>query len=151
MSVCTLIASDFPLPTVVPPLDYPLHINLDDGTIEDGGADDNYYLRSFPEAETYTGRQYAVCLEWNATAGRADRIIEYIRNALVHTPVLEFWHIWLMGYWEFEDRPFLHRKTVPIDALTAKQIREIDAAEIWNTPDRQYPDRPSFYCLTITR
>ena len=30
-------------------------------------------------------------------------------------------------------------------------IKEIDDADIWNTPDKAYPERPSFYCLTITR
>ena len=45
MSVCTLIASDCPLPAVAPPREYPLHINIDDGTIYDDGADDNYFLQ----------------------------------------------------------------------------------------------------------
>ena len=47
MSVCTFIASDFPLTEVAPVQDYPLEINLDNGTIYDGGADDNYFLHFF--------------------------------------------------------------------------------------------------------
>ena len=29
--------------------------------------------------------------------------------------------------------------------------KEIDNTVIWNSSDRIYPERPSFYCLTITR
>lgn len=56
-----------------------------------------------------------------------------------------------MDYYEFEDRPFVHRKTISIDELTIEHIKEIDIADTWNKPDKMYPQRPSFYCLTITR
>ena len=150
MSVCTFLAADRPLETAAPSQDYPLHIDIDKGTIEDGGADDNFFLSPFSEAKTYTDKPYAVCLEWHYTPGRAEQIIQYIKQTLQHTDTVEIWHVWLMDYWEFEDRPVIHRKTVSIDALTPEHIRELDDAEIWNTPDRQYPERPSFYCLTAT-
>ena len=57
--------------------------------------------------------------------------------------IVELWHVWLTDYYEYEDRPVIHRQTVSVDELTAKRIREIDEAEIWNTPDKRYPDRPS--------
>ena len=150
MSVCTFLAADCPLETAAPSQDYPLHIDIDKGTIEDGGADDNFFLFPFSEAKTYTDKPYAVCLEWHYTPGRAKQIIQYIKETLQHTDAVEIWHVWLMDYWEFEERPVIHRKTVSIDALTPEYLREIDDAEIWNTPDRQYPERPSFYCLTVT-
>lgn len=56
-----------------------------------------------------------------------------------------------MDYYEFEDRPFIHRKIIPIDELTAEHIKELNNAVIWNSPDKMYPERPSFYCLTVTR
>jgi hypothetical protein len=40
MSVCTFIASDSPLREISPSKEYPLEINLDTGTINDGNADD---------------------------------------------------------------------------------------------------------------
>ena len=43
MSACRFIASDIALPEFAPSQDYPFHINLDEGTIYDGGADDNYF------------------------------------------------------------------------------------------------------------
>lgn len=47
MSACIFFASDAPLPEVFPPPEYDyLAINVDDGTIGDGGADDNFALRT---------------------------------------------------------------------------------------------------------
>ena len=56
-----------------------------------------------------------------------------------------------MDYYEYEDRPVIHKQTITIEELTTKHIKEIDNVEIWNTPDKMYPNRPSFYCLAITR
>ena len=89
--------------------------------------------------------------EWNYTEGRAEQIVEYLKAVLQKTESVELWKVWLMDYYEFEDRPYIHRKTISVRDLTTTQIKEIDDAVIWNTPDRMYPERPSFYCLTITR
>lgn len=151
MSVCIFMASDFPLPEFTPSRDYPVEIDVDRGIIFDGGADDNYELHDFKDVANYTDKQYGVCLEWNYTDGRAEQIIAYINTALQKSQVIEFWHVWLMDYYEFEDRPFLHRKTISIEELTPEHIKEINEADIWNTPDKMYPNRPSFYCLAITR
>ena len=54
MSICTFIASNAPLPSVAPLHHYPLHINVDLGTVEDGGTDDNYFLHPFLNVRDYT-------------------------------------------------------------------------------------------------
>ena len=151
MSTCLFLASDHPLPSASPSKKYPLLVDLDKGTIYDGNADDNLFLFPFPDVDLYCEKQYGVSLEWNYTEGRANQLIAYIRQQLLHTDTVEFWHVWLSDYFEFEDRPYFHRETVSIAELTAAQIRTLDRSEIWNTPDKMYPDRPSFYCLTITR
>ena len=151
MSVCKFIASDLPLPEFSPPQDYPFEIDLDNGTTYDGGADDNYFLFPFLSVGDYTDKKHGVYLEWDYTDGRAKQIIEYIKTALQKTDIVEFWHVWLTDYYELEDRPFIHKKTISVDELTAEHIKEIDSAVIWNTPDKMYPERPSFYCLTIKR
>ena len=151
MSVCRLIAADIPLLEWTPPRDYPLEINVDTGTIYDGGADDNFFLHNFLYTEDYTGRTHGVSLEWNYSEGRAHQIIAYIRAILQDTDTVELWQVWLMDYYEFEERPYIHQKTVSIQDLTPEHIKELDQAEIWNTPDKRYPERPSFYCLTVTR
>ena len=110
MSVCKFIASDASLSEVAPRKDYPLEINIDNGTIYDGGADDNYFLLSFGAVSDYTNKKHAVYLEWNYTDGRAEQILEYIKENLKKTEEIELWHVWLMDYYEFEDRPFIHKK-----------------------------------------
>lgn len=151
MSACKFIASDIPLVEFAPSQKYPLHIDIDSGTIDDGDADDNYFLIPFENVDSYTNKKYGVYLEWNYTEGRAKQIIEYIKAALQEADVIEFWHVWLMDYYELEDRPFIHRKTISISELTVEHIKEMDNADIWNIPDKMYPDRPSFYCLIITK
>lgn len=63
MSVCRFIASDMPLPKFAPSQYYPFHINLDEGTIYDGGADDNYFLNIFTDVKDYTNKNHGVYLE----------------------------------------------------------------------------------------
>ena len=53
MSVCIFLAADIPLQEVAPSKEYPIHIDIDKGTIDDGGADDNYYLFSFCNQTKY--------------------------------------------------------------------------------------------------
>ncbi len=151
MSICKFLASDIPLAEFAPPQEYPVEIDIDRGIIDDGGADDNYYLRVFDDVRDYTDQAFGVYLEWNYTDGRAKQLIEYIKNALQKAERVELWNVWLMDYYEFEDRPYIHRKIIPISELTPAHIKEIDRAEVWNTPDKMYPLRPSFYCFTITR
>ena len=148
--MCTFIASDSPLAAFKTPQEYSMEIDIDSGTVNDGGADDNCCLIPFADVEVYTDKKHGVFLEWNYTEGRAQRIVRYIREALRETDSVELWHVWLMDYWEFEDKPLIHRRMVSAAELTAGHIREIDTAEIWNKPDKMYPERPSFYCLTIT-
>ena len=151
MSICTFIAADLPLPEVKPSKEYAMEINIDTGTIYDGGADDNYYLLTFADVSAYTDKKFGVYLEWNYTDGRAERIVEYIKNALHNTEVVELWHVWLMDYYEYDDSPVIHKGTLSFRDLTTQHIKEISCAEIWNKPDKMYPGRTSFYRLVVTR
>ena len=149
MSVCTLIASDRPLQEAAPQKEYPLIINIDEDTVYDGGADDNFYLRDFKDVQNYTDKKYGVWSEWHYTDGRAEKILEYIKDALEHEAAIEIWYVWLMGYCEYEEGPVIQKCTVSFSDLTIDDIKEIDQAEIWNKPDKRNPERPSFYCLII--
>lgn len=151
MSVCTFIASNYPLPEAAPEQEYPYEINIDTGTIYDGGMDDNYFLFSFPDVSDYTNKKYGVYLEWNYTDGRAEQILKYIREALEKTEIIELWHVWLGNYYEYEDSPVIHKRTIKMDEMTIRDIYELDNADIWNHPDKCLPSRPSFYCLRIER
>lgn len=149
VSNCVFIAADCPLPEVAPSQDYPLHINLDTGAIFDGGADDNYFLLPFDEVDLYCEKKYGVYLELpQFTDGRAGRIVDYIRTALMRTDSVEIWNVWLSDYWEFDDRPHICKRTVHIDKLTIDDIKELAQAENWDSKNK---NRPWFYCLEMIR
>lgn len=151
MSICTFIAADIPLQEVEPSQNYPIHIDIDNGIIDDGGADDNFYLTTFLDVQDYTDKKYGVALDWNYTDGRAEQILNYLKEVLGKAESVEFWHVWLMSYYEYEESPVLKRRTISIKDMTIRDIFELDSAEIWNSPDKNVPSRPSFYCLRITR
>lgn len=149
MSQCVFIAADRPLPEVRPSQSYPHLFNVDMGTIYDSGADDDFYLLPFDDVDIYCKRKYGVYLELDGyTEGRAKRIISYIKSALRQTDSVEIWNVWLMGYWEFDDRPYIRKKMVYIDELTANELKELIEAENWDNKDK---NRPSFYCLELVR
>lgn len=149
MSTCIFIAANSPLPEVMPSQDYPLHINLDTGIISDGGADDNYSLLPFDEVDLYCNKKYGVYLELpQFTDGRARKIMEHIRLALQQDDSVEIWNVWLLGYWEYENRPYIRKRTIRMEELAAEDIEEIIDAENWGNKDK---NRPSFYCLEILR
>ena len=134
MSVCTFIASNCPLAEVAPEKEF-----------------DNYFLLPFNDVSDYTDMKYGVYLEWDYTDGRAEQILKYIQESLKETEAVEFWHIWLMDYYEYEDSPVIHKRTISIGEMTIQDIKTLNDADIWNKPDNQIPSRPSFYKLIITR
>lgn len=150
MSACIFFASDAPLPEVFPPPEYDyLAINVDDGTIDDGGADDNFSLRTYPDSFLYTDKAFAVCLDWAYfTEGRARQLIDYIGSALESAPCVELWHVWQGGFYSFEKRPVIHRAAVRFDEFVVDDLRELGETDLWNNKET---NRLSFYCLTFTR
>lgn len=151
MSVWKMIASNYPLPEVRPEEEYPLEINIDEGIIFDGDADDNFMLYPFLDnVKEYTNMEYGATLEWNYyTEKRAIKIIEIIKSVLQHTDNVEFWNFWL-GDLDEHERPIIKVTTVSLAELTPKDIQEWDIQEVWNSPSR-YGDKPIFYCLKIVR
>lgn len=150
MTVCTFIAANCPLGEVRPSKDYPLELNIDKGIIFDGYADDNFFLYEFRDVSEYTDKKYGVSLEWAYyTEGRAKLIIEYIKNALKYTDIVEIWHVWLGYYfYEYDEWPIIKKKTLHINQIVPEVIREIDDAEIWNNANY---NRPTYYCLEILK
>lgn len=151
MSICTFIAADVPLAAVAPPQEPPLETDPAQDTGYDGVEDDGFFLHPFPRVEEYTDRKYGVWLEWEPTENRASRIIDYIKAASRETDTVELWHVWLADRYGYADRPFLRVATVSAEALTEADILALDAADVWDVPDRAYPNRPSFYRLSVTQ
>lgn len=59
--------------------------------------------------------------------------------------------VWLMDYYEYEDSPVIRKRTITFEEMTIHDIKELDNADIWNSPDKHMPSRPSFYCLKIVK
>ena len=149
MSAWKMIASNYPFQEVKPEKEYPLEINLDEGTIFDGDADDNFFLYPlFDYVREYTDMEYTSTLEWAYyTEGRALKIIEVIKSVFQHIDSVELWNFWL-GDLEEHERPIIKLVTIPLAELTPKDIQEWDIHKVWNVPSR-YSGRPRFYCLKI--
>ncbi|CUH92958.1 hypothetical protein [Herbinix luporum] len=150
MSVCTFIAANCIMNEVRPSKKYPLKINIDEGTIDDGDADDNFYLWKFCEVYDYTDKKYGLRLDCAYyTEGRAKLILKYISDVLSRTDTIEVWHVWLdYGYDEYDERPIIKKKTLHIDEISPEDIREFDNAVIW---ENSYSIRPIFYCWEIIK
>ena len=149
MSVCTFLAANYPMPEAAPKKEYPRYINVDEGTIFDGDADDNFFLHNFESAKDYTDKEYSVYLEWAYyTEGRARLLLDYIKDILENTDSVEIWHVWLMDYYEYHECPIINFKTIVFNELTVDCIKKIDNAGIWDNSDS---NRPSYYCLRVTK
>lgn len=152
MSVCTFIAANYPMDEVRSSKEYPLEINVDEGMIYDGDADDNFSLYKFREVFDYSDKKHGVCLEWAYyTEGRAKLILRYISDLLSRTDTVEVWHVWLNdGYYEYDERPIIKKKTLHIDEISPEDIRGIDNAVIWENANAN-SIRPIFNCLEILK
>lgn len=151
MSVCIFLASDSPLKTYSPPEEYPLEVNVDTGEIYDGGADNNFFLHNFEEVQSYSDKKFGVRLEWNYTDARAKYLIDYIKEALRSTESVELWNVWLAYYYEYDESPVIHKRTIAASELSVEDIKTLINSDNFNTPDKRYPDKPSFYRLILTR
>ena len=134
MSVCTFFASDLLLSRV---------------DRSEGGAFGIFPLNLVPAP---CERLFAAELEApELNLEDAERILIYIKNLLNHAESVELWRVWLMDYWEFEERPYLHTSVRSFCDLTPEELIALNEAEVWNKPDKAYPQRPSFYRLIVTR
>lgn len=149
MSVCTFIAANCPMDEVRPPKEYPLEINIDTGAVFDGDADDNFFLYHFRFVSDYTDKAYGVSLEWSYfTEGRAKQVLKYIGSVLQHTDSVEVWIVWQNGgYYEYDERPIIRKKTLHLDEVVPEDIRALNDAEVW---DDKF-NRPVWSCLEILK
>jgi len=121
----------------------PITISVVDGKaiIDDGGFDDDFMI--FPVekmADFLTEKKFFSCLELSYTAGRANRLIEYLREQLEYTDEVELWHLWLS-----DDLTVRTRTTeIPTGELTFRDIKELLDIEVWQEP-------LTHYCLTVCK
>jgi len=145
-----LLAPDFDRdkPGVMLVSDREVVFNIDTGEIDDGALDDDFALLSAEGCDSmYTEKNYAVYLEWAYyTEGRAQRIIEYIKENLRHTDEVEIWRIWMGTH----ERPLIRTKNIPISQLTPQDIQRMEDIPLFSEIEEQY-GLPVQYRLVITK
>lgn len=103
--------------------------------------DDDFaiWLLGSSTEDIYTEKPYRVYLEWDYTKGRAEKVIQYIREHLEHTSEVEIWHVWL-GNGVY---PKIRKCTIPIGEFTADDLKELSDLEVCREPI-------THYCFVIT-
>lgn len=125
-----------------------LAIDTKKGIVYDGDRDDDFALLNFEDVNDYTDLQNGVVIEWNyCTIGRARQITEYMRTALGDCEVVQLWKVWLMDYYEYDERPRYKTREITLTELRAEDIQEISEADVWGD-DKV---RPTDYCLSVRR
>lgn len=123
--------------------DRDIHFNLDHGTVEDGGFDDDFSILPFPQSisteDIHTGKKHQSIIECIWTTGRANAIISYLRDHLEDAGEAELWHIH-MGSGE---KPKILRYQAHIDSFTAEDLMEIAGLTV-------YDKEVIHHCVTIT-
>jgi len=107
-----------------------------DALVTESELDDDFSIWPLDSSteDIYTEKKYRACLEWEYTSGRAEKIIQYIREHLTHTSELEIWHIW-MGDGVY---PKIRKCTIALDDFTADDLKELSDLEVWKEPIVHY-------------
>lgn len=111
-------------------------IDLDAGADQDNGFDDDFAIWTLdPSTEDiYTEKKYRVSLDWRYSRGRAERVIQYVREHLKHTDELEIWHIWMGN----GDYPKIRKCTIDLDEFVPDDLKELSETEVFGEPTVHY-------------
>lgn len=105
--------------------DRQVHFDLDHGTVEDGGFDDDFSILPLPSGlsreDIHTTKKYQSSIACIWTKGRAKAIMEYLRTHLETADEVELWHIY-MGSGE---KPKIICYDARIDSFTPEDLIEI--------------------------
>jgi hypothetical protein len=70
-----------------------------------------------------------------------------IKSALAECDRVELWTVWLMDYYEYDERPHYNTRDIALDELNAEDIMDISEVNVWGNSK----DRPTYYCLAVRR
>lgn len=132
---------DRDMPDVILWSDINIVIDTENGTLDDGGFDDDFEIYDMGDryGPTESEKEYKVVIECSLTEGRAKNILEYIRAQLQHSNEIELWSIWLGDY----DQKISWYEA-KIEEFTAE-----DLMEIADLPLKQHPLK--HHCVRIRK
>ncbi len=132
---------DRDIPDVLLWSDTEILIDTASGTTDDGGLDDDFAIPKLNDTtDIYTVKKHHVYLEWICTEGRAEKVIEYVKNQLEHTDEIEIWHIWMGN----EARSCIERRRLSMDDFTPAELMHLADLNVFSEPITQH-------CLIIRR
>ena len=138
-----MLAPDFDrdMPDVILWSDINIIIDTENGTFDDGGFDDDFEIYDMDAyyGPTDSDKKFKVVIECDLTMGRAENILDYIRQQLEYTDELELWSIWLGDY-----NQKISWYEANIQEFTAEDLMEI--AEL---PVKQQPLK--HHCVRIRK
>ncbi len=117
----------------------------------DGDDDDNFGLFPLDFPFEPCDKPYGVIIEWNYfTENRAKRIIEYIKELMTRTTVVEVWHVWSSN----NTTPIIKTTTICLDDLNPEHIRSLESSDHFDQKiiSTHYdPTATICYCLKVTK
>lgn len=143
MSVCTILASDFPLEEVPPPPGLEIILRPGKGEAEYRNAGRGFAVFAsdwFPELQTE--KEYSYYLN---VYGGEEALAAYLREQLEEAGEIELWHVWLDG--SFDHR--VRKVKIGADELTAEDIRELEQMKVWQ--EDPVTGRLFDYCFLLTK
>lgn len=122
--------------------DRSIHIDLDNGTIDDGNFDDDYSVMSIRPGcrDIHSERKYQSQIECIWSISRAERILTLISELLENTDVVEFWHI----YMDDGEKPEIIYYNANVDEFTPQDLIEISNLST-------YDKRAIHHCVRIMK
>lgn len=124
--------------------DRQIHFDLEHGTVEDGGFDDDFSILSLPQGlsteDIYTKKKYHAVIECIWTEGRTNAVVAYLRTHLEIADEVELWRIYVGS----AERPKILHYEARIDSFTPEDLIEISGLPI-------YEKEPIHHCITIAK
>ena len=74
-------------------------------------------------------------------------VCTFIEAALKKSERVELWTVWLMDYYEYEDRPVIKKQELSFADLTPEAILEFSEKGVWVNSK----SRPTYYCLSVRK
>lgn len=84
--------------------------------------------------DLYTEKKYRAALQWDYTEGRAEKVIQYIREHLEHADEVELWHVWA----GLDAYPKIRRCPIALDEFAVDDLKELSDLEVWKEPATHY-------------
>lgn len=127
-------------------------IDIEKGIFNCPDPDDNFDIWPIETGDDLQSKKaFLAAVEWSrCTPGRAQMLLDYIRDHMAQTDELELWHIWMGGGGEEEFPPLVKTTVKNLEDMTVADIEEICKTDVFK-PYFDNVDIGKQNCLIIRR